>query len=85
MNSPTAAQRLAEERETALLVHQHYLASAFEAGQLKARREGVRSMCELLGIEIDEARERLLSSLELDQLDRLVHKIKTERTWPTSL
>jgi hypothetical protein len=62
-------------------MHQHFMASAFEAGEAKGetkgearglkvgRREVVRSMCELLGIEIDEARERLLASLELDQLE----------------
>ncbi|HEY5959863.1 MAG TPA: hypothetical protein VIV60_25085 [Polyangiaceae bacterium] len=66
------AQRLADERETALLVHQHYIASAFEAGKAKGaaeeRLESVRSLCEVLSIEIDEAKERQLSSLEPDQL-----------------
>jgi hypothetical protein len=66
-------------------MHQHYMASAFEAGEAKERRETVRVACELLGIEIDEARESLLSSLDLDQLSLLVQKLKGERKWPEEL
>jgi hypothetical protein len=89
LSSDPLAQRLAEERETALLMHQHYMASAFEAGEAKAglkeRRETVRVVCEVLGIEIDETRESLLSSLDLDQLSLLVQKLKGERKWPVEL
>jgi predicted transposase/invertase (TIGR01784 family) len=89
LSSDPEAQRLAEERETALLMHQHYMASASEAGeakgQLKERRETVRVVCELLGIAIDEAREGLLSSLDLDRLSMLVQELKTERRWPKDL
>jgi hypothetical protein len=62
LSSDPEAQRLAEESETAQLMHQHYMASAFEAGEAKGKAEGlrqaVRSMCDLLGLEIVEARER---------------------------
>jgi hypothetical protein len=89
LSSDPEAQRLAEERETAQLVHQHYMASASEAGEARGklgeRRETVRVACELLGIEIDEARESLLSSLDLDRLSLLVQKLKTERRWPEGL
>jgi len=57
LSADPEAQRLAEDRETGLLMHQHYMASAFEAGEAKERREPVRALCEVLGIEIDEARE----------------------------
>ena len=35
LSSDPEAQRLAEERETGLLMHQHLMASAFEAGEAK--------------------------------------------------
>jgi predicted transposase/invertase (TIGR01784 family) len=90
LSSDPEAQRLAEERETSLLMHEHYVASAFEAGEAKGeakglkegRQEAVRSMCELLGVEIDEARERQLATLELDQLSLLVQKLKDQQRWP---
>ncbi len=93
LSSDPEAQRLAEDRETGLLMHQHYMASAFEAGEVKGeakgerreRRETVRVVCELLGIEIDEARESVLSSLDLDRLGFLVQKLKAERRWPEGL
>jgi len=47
LSSDPEAQRLAEESETAQLMHQHYMASAFEAGEAKERRETVRSLCEV--------------------------------------
>jgi hypothetical protein len=85
LSSDPEAQRLAEESETAQLMHQHYMASAFEAGEAKERRETVRSLCEVLSIEIDTEREHQLSSLNLDGLSRLVQKLKAERQWPRDL
>jgi hypothetical protein len=73
-------------------MHQHYMASAFEAGEAKGKTEGARglrqavlSICELLNVEIDDAKERQLSLLEVDQLNRLVRRLKTERQWPQDL
>ena len=67
-------------------MHQHYMASAFEAGEAKGEAKGLqlaaRAMCELLGIELDDAKEQQLSSLELEPLRRLVERLKTERQWP---
>jgi predicted transposase/invertase (TIGR01784 family) len=86
LSSDPEAQRLAEESETAQLMHQHYIASAFEAGEAKGltagKLETIRSMCELLSIEIDEGKERELSALRLNQLNLLIRKLKAERQWP---
>ena len=40
LSSDPEAQRLAEESETAQLMHQHYMASAFEAGEAKGFEAG---------------------------------------------
>jgi hypothetical protein len=85
VTSHTTAQRLAEERETALLVHQHYMASAFEAGQLNERRETVRSLCRAFGITLDEARSECLSLLDAAGLSNLIGRLETEHTWPEEL
>lgn len=84
------AQRLAEERETALLMHQHLMASAREAGEArgevkgeaKGLRRAVLLVCQFLGIELDAAKERRLAELDLEQLTVLVQKLETERCWP---
>lgn len=89
LSSDPEAQCLAEERETALLMHQHYMASAFEAGEakgeLKERRETVRSLCRVLGVSLDEARAERLLRLDAAELLTLIGKIETERQWPENL
>ena len=85
LSSDPEAQRLAEERETALLVHQHYMASAFEAGEVKALRESVRMLCRIFDISIDDARSERLSVLDSAGLSNLIGRLETERRWPEDL
>jgi hypothetical protein len=86
LSSDPDAQRLADERETAILVHQHYMASAFEAGEAKGeakeRRETVRILCRVFGIVIDEERAQRLAALEASKLARLIQELENERQWP---
>ncbi len=52
------------DRETATLVHRHLIASSREAGRAEGLIEAARSVSEVLGIEIDAARENQLGSLK---------------------
>ena len=82
------AQRLAEERETALLMHQHYLASAFEAGEARgearAQKVTIRTLCRVLDITLEAAKTQKLEDLDPTQLSALIHTLETERRWPES-
>jgi predicted transposase/invertase (TIGR01784 family) len=84
------AQRLARERETAVLVHRHLIAASREEGRTEGREEGlrggtliaIRGMCSILGVDIDIEKTKYLESLSLEQLAAFVEKLQTERRWP---
>jgi predicted transposase/invertase (TIGR01784 family) len=86
LSSDPVAQRLARERETAVLMHRHLINSSREEGRAEGRAEGlreaVRTTCAILSVEIDEAREQLLSSFGCDRLMKLLQLLQTERGWP---
>ncbi len=50
-------------------------------GLAEGLREAIRGACELLGIEIDEAREREISSMSVDDLRALHHRVRADRRW----
>jgi predicted transposase/invertase (TIGR01784 family) len=79
------AQRLAREREMAELMHGHMMASSFEEGEAKGLVVAVRSLCNVLGIDIDEQRSARLKVLDADELTALVEEITRERRWPEGL
>jgi predicted transposase/invertase (TIGR01784 family) len=87
LSADPTAQRLARESETAVLMHRHLINSSREQGRLEGRAEGlvmaIRLACEMLGTELDAAKEQLLSQLTCEQLTILMQKLKTERHWPT--
>src|SRR5512138_1280300 len=70
------AQRLARERETAILMHQHLVASAIEAAEVRAEARGeakglvsaLRMACRLLSIELDAVKLEQLEKLPIEQL-----------------
>lgn len=84
------ARRLASERETGVLMHQHMMNASLEHGLKQGRVEGrveglivaAHVACQFLGIEIDAAKEQQLASLDCDQLARLVELLQSERRWP---
>ena len=94
LSSDPVAQRLAWERETAVLMHRHLINSSLEqgreegreVGRVEGRAEGfivaVHLACEMLGIEIDAEKEQMLASLTCEQLAAHVEHLKTERRWP---
>ncbi len=51
-------------------------------GEAKGLREAVRTACELLGIALDEARERELAGVGEGGLRALLAHLKTARAWP---
>ena len=80
------AQRLARERETAVLMHRHLVNSSLEQGRVEGRAEGlivaIGSICEVLKIEIAPEQKQRLSSLGQEQLTELLRRLKTEQCWP---
>jgi hypothetical protein len=86
LSGDAEAQRLADERETAMLMHRHLMTTSFEEGGARGRAEGLRmavhSMCVLLGIELDTSKSAWISSLDAEQLTRVVKFIESERRWP---
>ncbi len=89
ISSDPTAQRLARERETAVLMQRHLLRSSWEQGHAEGEARGlllaVCSMCELLGIDMDEERTRQLSDLDRDRLQRLADALRTQRRWPDNV
>jgi predicted transposase/invertase (TIGR01784 family) len=84
LSSDPVAQRLARERETAVLMHRHLINSSREEGRAEGLVMAVRLACEILDIQLDAAREQLLSSFTCEQLTTLSQKLKAERRWPDS-
>ena len=80
------AQRLARERETAVLMHRHLVNSSLEQGRVEGWTEGlivaIGSICEVLKIEILSEQKQRLSSLGREQLTELLRRLKTEQCWP---
>jgi predicted transposase/invertase (TIGR01784 family) len=80
------SQRVARERETAVLMHRHTIAASLKQGREEGREEGlrvaVRALCDVLGVEIDATKEQRLASLNFEQLGNLVQQLKAERRWP---
>jgi hypothetical protein len=82
------AQRLARERETAVLMHQHLVASAVEAAEARGRSGmlvAVRMACRLLSIELDAVKLGQLERLPTERLTHLLEILETERKWHTEL
>jgi len=90
------AQRLAREREMAMVAHRHLMGASYEAGEAKGRVEGeakgraqgllvaIDALCRMLGIELDSAKSDQLSLLDAEQLERFVEQLERERRWPTT-
>ncbi len=93
LSADSDAQRLARERETAVLVHRHLIGSSIEKGRAEGRVEGrvegvlltIGSMCKLLGIELDEVKSEQLRTLDVEQLVGLVERLESERRWPEGI
>jgi predicted transposase/invertase (TIGR01784 family) len=80
------AQRLARERETSVLMHQHLVASAVEAAEPRGKAEGlrvaIRSVCAVVGVDLGPAKLGQLAKLDVKQLTALLDVLETERHWP---
>ena len=51
-------------------------------GRVESLRLAVATACELLGLEIDIARQELLERLDVDGLTALLNELRRERRWP---
>jgi flagellar biosynthesis/type III secretory pathway protein FliH len=96
LSSDPQAQRLAEQRELDRAALQIYRGAAFEEGRAEGRAEGkaegraegeargrVLTLCEVFGIELDDAKRGVLGTLSVEQLASLASYLKTERKWPS--
>lgn len=54
----------------------------FEQGSRDALRQHARDLCELLGIDLDDARRRHVDELDAAGLRDLVAELKRQRRWP---
>jgi hypothetical protein len=82
------SQRLARERETAVLMHQHLIAASVEQGRAEAAdglRLAVHALCDVLGLELSANRESRILSLDCERLTNLIQRLKTERRWPDGM
>ena len=85
LSSDPVAQRLASERETAVLMHWHMINSSLEHGRAEVANgllDAVETICDLLCVKLDATREQRFDLLNCDELTRLIQQLKTERRWP---
>ncbi len=90
LSSDPEAQRLANERETATLMHRALINRSFHDGRVEGLVEGrneaflvaIRSMCDAFGIELNAERITWVSALHADELEKLVQVLGKERRWP---
>jgi predicted transposase/invertase (TIGR01784 family) len=88
LSSDPVAQRLARERETAVLMHRYLINSSREEGReegLHIAIQAIHVICDILDIEIDAVREKQVFTLDVERLSKLVERLKTERRWPENL
>ncbi len=87
------AQELARQREMAQINLKIIKQFEREDGEAKGRAEGeakgreslriaVDTICELLGVELDEERKDDLQRLDVDGLTALLGRLRSERQWP---
>jgi len=86
LSADPKARQLAEDRKVWHYFYDRGLQLSERAGREKGRAEGlvtaVRTACELLGIELDTAREARLSSASIAELEELLDSLKRARRWP---
>jgi hypothetical protein len=85
LSSDADAQRLARERETAVVVYRHLIGASLEEGEAKGLRVATRTVCSILDIEIDAERSARLEKLDAAQLTELVRRLEIERRWPEEI
>ena len=54
-------------------------------GRVKELRRSLADLCELLGIEMSEEHQEVLTAASLTTLERLGDRIEQERRWPGEL
>ncbi len=80
------AQELARQREMAqinLKIMRQFEREAGEAeGRAEALRLAVETACDLLGIEVDATRAKVIQESDVDGLTRVLSEIRRNRVWP---
>lgn len=55
---------------------------SFQDGMKKGLRSGIHDMCEILGLEVNDARRKLIDSLDTKALEDLRAALKQDKRWP---
>ena len=79
------ARRLAQERETAGLMHKYLLKASYKDGQKEGLLVAVRTTCSILGIRLDAEKSEHLIQLDVNQLEQLVARLESDRKWPDEI
>jgi predicted transposase/invertase (TIGR01784 family) len=86
LSSDPAAQRLARERETAVLMHRHLMNSSLEhglklgeaRGEARGEAKAVLAVLEARGLAVtDQQRQQILECADIEHLDRWIRKAVT--------
>ena len=84
LSADPVALRLAQERETAVLIHQHLINSSIRQGKIEGLQSAVHRLCRVFGIEVDATRMAELAVLDEQRLTALLDALAIERAWPKS-
>ncbi|HZF48254.1 MAG TPA: hypothetical protein VE093_06375 [Polyangiaceae bacterium] len=57
------------------------LSLARREGHEKGLREGIETVCDVLGTELSDERQKMISELDAAGLTALLERIKKERRW----
>jgi predicted transposase/invertase (TIGR01784 family) len=86
LSAEPSAQELARQRERAQWTYEFEMAMARKEGREEGREETLRvavgALCEVLGVELDDARREVLGRMEFADLQRLHETLRTRRGWP---
>ncbi len=78
LSEDPVVQDIARRREEGLALYHVSL----RAAEAKALRKAVSGLCEVLGIELDERKRRVLTAMSHTELEALFDTLTRERRWP---
>ena len=90
LSADPAARALARDREMAMATYRIEMAAAISEGEAKGKAEGkaeglrvaIDSLCEVLGIALDQTRAAELASCSPSELEVLIARLKRLKRWP---
>ena len=84
LSADPEVRRLAEKRELAQTTRRIEDGGFVEQGRRQELRRAVQIVCEVLGIDLDEARRGEVAALNADALSQLLETLRATRAWPSA-